>query len=236
MTPITDQPFNAVPPNLTAVDSYGWGVDRDPENLAIATDATAPRSPSNVIHGIFPAGWLGGTAPFRLERPFASQPRGTLFECLWFLHSSNFTDGGNTATKVSFYRGAGQNNWWGFESANGPDQFYFVLEIQGGGGDRTIRTSIPQGPGTTVFQAVPTGVWRKYEILTVSNTPGVANGILKVWANDVLIINLSDVAWWGAGQTPAWTGVAWEPVYGGGTHSPPVTMFQAFDHWYVSGK
>jgi len=236
LTPITDQPWNAAPPNLNAVDAYGWGVDRDPENLAIATDATAPRSPSNVIHGIIPAGWLGGTAPFRVERPFASQPRGTVFECLWFLHSPNFTDGGNFATKVSYYRGAGQNNWWGFESAGGPDQFYFTLEIQGGGGDRTIRTSIPQGPGTTIFQALPTGVWRKYEILTVSNTPGVANGILKVWANGVLIINLSDMAWWGAGQTPAWTGVAWEPVYGGGTHSPPVTMYQAIDHWYISGK
>jgi uncharacterized protein YjdB len=233
---VTDQPWNAVPPNLNAVDAAGWGVDRNPENLTIVTDPTAPRSASNVIHGIFPAGGAGGTAPFRVERPFASQRYSTIFECVWLMHSPNFTDNGNIGTKVSFYRGSGQNHYWGFESASGKDQFYFLVELQGGGGDRTIRTSVTQGPGTAVFQALPTGMWRRYEVLVSANTPGTANGILKVWADGVLIINLSDVAWWGAGQTPSWIGIAWEPVYGGVLHPIPVTMFQAIDHWYVSGK
>jgi uncharacterized protein YjdB len=236
LTMVSDQPWNAVPPNLNAVDAAGWGVDRNPENLTIVSDPTAPRSASNVVHGIFPAGGAGGTAPFRVERPFATQSYGTIFECVWLMHSPNFTDNGNIGTKVSFYRGSGQNHYWGFESASGKDQFYFLVELQGGGGDRTIRTSVTQGPGTAVFQALPTGVWRRYEVLVSANTPGTANGILKVWADGVLIINLSDVAWWGAGQTPSWTGIAWEPVYGGGLNPIPVTMFQAFDHWYVSGK
>jgi hypothetical protein len=227
LTPVTDQAWNAVPPNLNAVDAAGWGVDRDRENLAIVADPTAPRSPDNVIHGIFPAGGAGGTAPFRVERPFGSQRYSTIYECVWLMHSPNFTDNGNIGTKVSFYRGPGQNHYWGFESGAGTDQFFFLFELQDGGGDRTWRTT---------WTAKPLGVWHKYEVLTVSNTPGQNNGILRVWADGQLILQVTDVAFWGASQTAGWTGVAWEPVYGGGLHPIPVTMFQAVDHWYVSAK
>jgi hypothetical protein len=213
---------------LNSVDAYGWGVDRNPENIAIVSDTTAPRSANNVAHGIFNAGAPGGTAPFRVERPFGGKAYTTIYECVWMMHSANFTDGGNLGTKVSFYLGGGQNNYWAFDGgATGHDGFYFFFGIQGGGGDRSWRAS---------WSAKPLGVWHKYEILTVSNTPGQNNGILRVWADGQLILQSTDVAWWGATQTPAWTGVSWEPVYGGGLNPVPVTMFQAMDHWYVSVK
>ena len=66
--------------------------------------------------------------------------------------------------------------------------------------------------------------------------PGQANGILRVWADGTLIIEATDVAFWGATQTAGWTGVAWEPTYGGGLNPIPTTMFQAIDHWYISAK
>ncbi|MFL5613841.1 MAG: hypothetical protein ACJ796_09305 [Gemmatimonadaceae bacterium] len=228
LTAVSDQGWNAVPPNLDALDAAGWGVDRDRQNLAIVADPTAPRSPSNVIHGVFPAGNPGGTAPFRVERPFGTQRYTTIFECVWLMHSANFTDNHNLGTKVAFYRGPGQNNYWAFDGGvDSYDGFYFFFGIQGGGGDRDIRAK---------WSAKPLGVWHKYEVLTISNTPGQNNGILRVWADGQLIMDYTDVAFWSASQTPGWTGVAWEPVYGGGLNPIPVTMFQAIDHWYVSAK
>src|SRR5689334_25586 len=76
-TQIFSQPFDALPPNLNSRDQYNWGFDRDRAQCSIIADATALKSPSNVIDGLFDPAWFtantggaGGSAPFRLEGGF----------------------------------------------------------------------------------------------------------------------------------------------------------------------
>ncbi len=226
---ITDQPFDEVPPLRTAKDKYGWQVDRNRERLSIIQDPGAPRSPANVIAGKFPAGAKGGTAPFRVERSFNGTRYTTLFMCVWMKHSVNFTDNGNVGTKFSFYRGDGTNHYWGFDG--GPDgqddKFLFFFGLQRGAGNRDFRST---------YSATPLGVWRKYEVLTVGNTPGRADGVLRVWVDGQLVVNASDVAYWKSSQIPGFSGFAWEPVYGGGLNPVPHDMYMYVDHWFVSGR
>jgi hypothetical protein len=237
-TAISSQPWDAKPPNLNAVDAYGWGFNRDAAQVNIVTDATAPRSPSNVADGLFDPAWFtannagqGGTAPFSIERPFGRNVT-SIYQACWHKHSANFSDSGNIGTKCSFFRGAGSNHYWGFESADATDEFFFLVELQSGGGDRTLRTSAG-GDGTVqVFQAIPKNVWRRYEVLAIGNHPPAADGILRVWVDGVKIMEATNVAWFAAGQS--WNGIAWEPVYGGGLHAPSALMHMFVDHWYVS--
>ena len=226
LTSLTSTAWDAVPPYLDAVDANGWGFDRNQERVSIVSDPSAPRSPGNVAAGLFPAGWDGGRSPFRLERPFGRTYR-TIYQCLWLKHSPNFTDNGNVGTKVSFYRGEGTNHYWAFDGGSGTnDGFYFFFGLQAGAGNRDWRSN---------YSAKPLGVWRKYEILVVGNTPGQADGVVRVWVNGSKIIESTNVAYWTAAQTPGWHGIAWDPTYGGGTNRVPYDMYMSIDHWYVSG-
>ena len=229
MTMITNQPFDAVPPDLSAVDAHGWGFDRNRERLSIVSDPSAPKSPNNVAAGLFPQGWTGGRSPFRLERTFSATYT-TLYHCMWIKHSPNFTDNGNGLTKLIFWRGDGTNHYYAFESGNGGGQidgFYPKYTLQEGAGNRDFRSQ---------FSAKPLGVWRKYEILMIGSTGGQANGVLRIWVNGTPVIQATDVAYWNATQTPGWTGISWDPTYGGGGNNVPYDMYQYIDHWYVSGR
>jgi hypothetical protein len=225
MSSVFLQPFDRLPTtNGTRLD--GFYFDRNAERVTLES-ASAPEG-GTYAAGLFPAGWTAGRSPFRYERDFNATYT-TLYQCFWFRHSENFTDNGTGLNKVFFYRGSGTNHYYAFESGRNGEQdgFYPRITLQGGAGNRDIRTT---------YHAKPLGVWRKYEILMVGNTPGQADGIARIWVNGQLILDARDVAYWSASQTPGWHGVAWDPTYGGGGNNVPYDMYQYIDQWYVSGR
>jgi hypothetical protein len=229
LTPLFDQPWNAVPPVTPAVDNFGWNVRSLFEannKLSIANDPSAPKSQPNVMAGKFPAGSSGGSAPFRMNRPF-NRSTTALYGCLFTMLDPGFTNNGNVGTKFGFivspYLGTSSSIDAYLNLTNN-----LGINISGSGLNRNMQSS---------FSLVGhRGIWVKVEFLMVSNTQGNADGVARMWVNGIQVLSATDVQYFLATQVPSWILVTWNPTYGGGTNPVPYDMFQFIDDWYLSVK
>jgi hypothetical protein len=80
------------------------------------------------------------------------------------------------------------------------------------------------------------GVWYKYTIYTKMNSsPGVADGLLKIWINDVLKVNSSTVTYFTSGTSvTGWKQFDMAPAYGGGGSSNPSVGHAYYDDFIIS--
>lgn len=227
LSKVTDQPWNAAPPTLPAVDAAGWGLDQGRSNLVMVQDPSAPRSAPSVAAAKYTTSLEGGYEPFSIEVEFPARYT-TVYQCVWIKHSANFSFSGNMSSKVGFYRGLGTNHGWRFGSHDeGGDKMFYEFFLQEGAGYRDVMTD---------YQAKPLGEWHRYEVLVIGNSGGNANGVMKLWVDGTLQHQETNMAYWTASQTPGFHAWAWEPTYGGGRNSPREEMFLYVDHWYISGK
>ena len=83
------------------------------------------------------------------------------------------------------------SNWWGMGCCG-----QFILGV----GNQNVPT-----PGSTTNNpstySIPTNQWVCLETQEQMNTPGVANGISRAWADGVLILNKTDVKFRQTGDT-----------------------------------
>jgi hypothetical protein len=75
-----------------------------------------------------------------------------------------------------------------------------------------------------------------YEVYLKMNTPGVPDGIIKMWLDGVLLHDHRDVVWVADAAFPfkAFAGIKWDPTIGG--RSPAPEQWGRFDELYVSGR
>jgi hypothetical protein len=229
MTPVFNSPWDAVPPVAPANDAFGWNVRslfERTNKLFIRQDAAAPKSPSNVIEGVFPQGSSGGSAPFRLTRNF-NRNTAELYFCIFTMLDPQFTNNGNTGTKFGFiltpYAGgtSGLNHYFNLTTNLG-------INLQSAGAilNRNMRSS---------FSLVNhRGEWVKIEFYVKGNSVGNADGIARMWVNGVRVLDATDVQYFLPAQLPAFNGITWNPTYGGGSNPVPYDMSQFIDHWYLS--
>jgi hypothetical protein len=215
---ITNQTFDA----LTA---DGWGVEK--AGLTLATDATAPISPSSVLRATYPAGWSAGYAPGAVDRSLPSPT--SLYYRIIFKHSTNFegqTSGTNKLGYVWIH-----NNPSVFLSAEGRGSGNLVAHVRlQNVADRRDHLVPNQGPSGIISR----GVWHSWEVQLISNTPGTANGIVRAWLDGVLITQYTDVQFAGVGQSNTWDLISIYPVWGGVGSTVTSTMTLDFDNFYVS--
>ena len=228
-TTISDQPFNSTPVPFPGTDGPGWSTRAsDIFRLKVVPDPTAPRSPANVMAGLFQQGSKGGSAPFKMERRF---PRSVthLYMCIWQKLTPGFTSNGNTGTKFGFlitpYGTGAQRISHYFNLVSNPG-----INLESGGA--TLNRNMKSQYGMLNHL----GGWHKLEYLVISNTPGNQDGIARLWVDGVLQLDVTDVRYFFPNQTPSITGVTWNPTYGGGANPVPYDMTQYIDHWYISGR
>lgn len=94
---------------------------------------------------------------------------------------------------------------------------------------------------------VTKGLWQRVEVEAIANTPGVTNGIVRLWlsnynANGVLVsgptklIEALGIGWSNVGQATTWTSCSWSPIYGGtATGTLATTIYEWMDHIHVAG-
>ncbi len=126
--------------------------------------------------------------------------------------SSNWTNGGNTGTKQIFI--------------NGGDYL---------GGDFNPQFMGVQGPSENfpgTAPGTPPGEYYDCEYLYTAGTPGGRDGTFKAWINGVLLNDASDVPWFLTGETPEFTGLYYDPTYGGGRRPPPADQFYEIAYMY----
>ncbi len=216
MTLLNERPFNSL------TENPGWITN----NLTITQDATAPKSPVNIIRATYPAGFAGGSSPGIAE--FSHPGHRVIYISYWAKLSANFW-GHLTGVNKQLYE-------WG----NGNGIFYF--EAAGvGSGSLTPRVVLQGTPADAVLSPnlvptarIPRGVWYNVEIVLNGNSSGSADGSVDWWLDGVHVGSYTGLQYT-SGAT-SWGIFQFQPVWGGVTDVVPATMTLDWDHLYISGK
>jgi hypothetical protein len=223
MTSIKERSFSSL------TEDPSWSTLASP-GATIATDATAPQSPSSTLHFNYPAGFTGGVSAANTETSVGSYR--VFYFCYWIKHSSNWQGHDTGISKHGYV-------WMG----NTP---IFVYEADGAGSD-PLHTrmalqavvSQPNADGWYDQNLVPTatftrGQWDYVEILLTGNTSGTANGAMDVYLNGVHVSHWASIQY--SAGTTQWNLFRIYPVWGGIGDVVNADQYLAWDHVYMSGK
>lgn len=222
-TPITDRAFNA------KVED-GWTASSSPL-FTIETDATAPRSPSNVGQMLYPAGFVGGGEPAWTERVFSGLTYTRIYASFWIIISANWQGHDSHVNKVGFF-------WIHDDPAVFPN---IVGKDDGPLSPEIWLQNIPDifarnlTPNVNAVEFTRGG-WHHWGIVLVSNTGDNADGQAHWWLDGVKVGQYLDVKFGTALQGKVWQSFNWRPIWGGVGDVVLLPMYMQMDHIYVSGS
>ena len=178
----------------------------------------------------FPAGMESGIAPDIVYTTFPAEDE--LFIRFYFKLSANFQ--WHPITQKLIYFHCGQVD---FEDTN------HVLSVGHWGHAVSLVTQHNKGleMDEQVFHSgnvsmITKNVWHKIVMHLVINKPGKYDGIARVWLNDKLAIDRSDVMWLITGDHGGWNDFTFTPVFGGGGPSVTQTMYLYFDNLIIQNS
>ncbi len=220
LTVMTDQPWDELA-------SLGWGhVDRT-STSRIATDATAPRSPVNVLECTYPEGFPGGYSPASDYYTFYQLPEvRDLFVGLWFKVSDPWQGGGNGFNTFSYLRldGGGMIAVPMYGPSTGPFDIRIVEKWSGGS---MLAPNVRVG-------RVTLGAWHRLELhLRYDSAPGAADGVVDWWLDGELVGSYRNRSF------PAGTGFlsySIAPTWGAVGESKTEADYLRVDHTFISGN
>ena len=212
---VVEQPFNSL--TVSGItNEYGGG--------QIATDGTAPLSPPNILQECAGPGPGPGTAVNLWTTLNTTQA----YVGFWF--KKNYSAGPGAMHKITFLKSngvpaylLGYGNGWNLQWDLQPDsESVNNCHIPGAWGDvncHLFPSSISLNSGT----------WYRIEYLVRTSTSSTSrNGIIKMWVNGAVVMNLTNVNW---------PGVLYQaeinPTWDGGTPHPTQEC-QWFDHYRIA--
>jgi hypothetical protein len=249
LTTISDNEFSSpapaavgsTTPMRVGVTGVEWQVYlRDAGAQRLASDPTAPRSPSQVMLLWYPKGLASGYSP-AVSMGYTTREYSTWYEAGWFKigDSTGFAAHGILMKALGF---------WSVNGSGSDNQFFAALEpttVGHNGIEKQFRWRfLQQGvaarhvyPNINVDKRIIAGRWHRYEILMGINDIGVANGTLKVWLDGMLQYDYRDWTWRTSSAPRGFYGRKLDPVWGGtGNEAKIRDDFIAFDHIRASGR
>jgi hypothetical protein len=223
MTSIKERSFNSL------TEDPSWSTLASP-GATIATDASAPQSPSNTLHFNYPAGFAGGSSAANTETSVGSYR--VFYFCYWIKHSSNW-QGHVTGISKHGYVWMGNNPLFVYEAEGaGSNPLYTRMALQG-------VVAQPNSDGWYGQNLVPSatftrGQWDLVEILLTGNTSGTADGAMDVYLDGVHVSHWTGIQY--SSGTTAWNLFRIYPVWGGIGDVVNAAQYQAWDQVYMSGK
>ena len=224
---ISDEPFEEVPPVTPQKGLHGWSLRSKAERQKI-TLQTDPLMGS-AVQATFPAGAPGGRGPFLLANRFARDVA-AIYMCITMKLDPRWTNNGNVGTKWGFFLTPYTrpphkvNHFFNLADRLG-------IQLQSGSHARLNRNV-----WSRFNVARNLGRWLKVEILVRGNSLGRADGTAQMWVNGQQVLNEFDIRYFFPEQQAAFSGVTWNPTYGGGHNPVPYDMHQWIAHWYISGQ
>ncbi len=205
--------------------------------LTMIGGAQPTPAPGSGLRVTYSPSLAGGNSPGQLGTgDFANAGTGTLYVRYNSRTSVGFTTNGNTDIKNfephTFQEGASsgeENHILALWAVGSSSQLSPLIGLQG----PYTASNIHPNPAVIVSD----GNWHTIEWLLVQDSPaGAGNGTAQVWVDGTQVINTNTVTWLGSGNQRGWKALVCDPTYGGGTASPPTTMYWDFDQLYVSTK
>lgn len=231
MTVIADRNFNAVVEG--GFDGFGTGPPfggNDSTPFAIVTDATAPRSPSNVLRAHYLSTDDPGGAP--AHSGIAHADFAKIYCCVAIKLSSNWVGNATGVNKFGYEWDSAGPAW--FFGAQGEDSgplapCCFFQNMEGADPGFT--------PPNLTSDVITRGQWFVMEWYIQGNTAGNNNGVCDMWFNGVHCTHITGIGW----TTAATVFAIFEiyPIWGGGSAAFPIPaagMDMDWDALYVAGK
>jgi hypothetical protein len=204
---LVDEPWNTRTPS-------GW---QGPcsggcsSHVAVVADATAPRSPSNVLQFTYQGVTGAGDGVGQIVKTWPGVK--TLYLAFWFKHSTNWRNCDSGINKMVYFGNAAQNdNIINFEGGS-----VTVYQQNGINDHGRMGTGAPAAKGQ----------WHFFEMVAT------IDGRLAQWVDGRSNGDRNDLRW----QSSAFTAVDVDPIWGGGcTGSTAAGQTFEIDHLYISGK
>jgi len=219
-----------------------WG-DDDPDRqwgrqALVVPDASTPGAAASLelrlpagLAGGYGASKVGNHPDWRGSGPLwwpPSMNTGYLYLGMWVKFAPNFTLNGNVGQKIFYLKSdlapnARLNHMLGLMVNNGEggNQLWPAYEPQ----NPTNRYGVPATPRNDLND----GRWHQLEYLQLPNTPGTADGTLKIWVDGRLEGSWTNAMFFDRTQVPSVNRLEINPIYGGGSHPVPV------DEWIRLG-
>jgi hypothetical protein len=224
LTPISDRGF------LSKVEN-GWR-DRGDPTFNIITDSTAPASPSPVGKAVYPAGFLGGTAP--LNTWLDLQPKRTqVYASFWVKFSSNWTGHPSGMNKIMHFWIGGTNKVVFKAMGIGKNPLIASFHLQG---VNHVPASYNLVSNTANAGTIVRGRWHHVEISVTANTGSRSDGKVTWWLDGQLIGNYTNCSFVTTSQGHQFTQVSWSPTWGGVGGTVPSAQDMQIDNIYVSAR
>ena len=227
-----DEAFNAIP-------ASGW-VDVDTTGLmTITQDATAPLSPPSVLQFSYPVGFVGAKAPDTYATDWSAPTPRRVYGGFWWKANANWQDNSANVNKMAFFQldssmGGVFIDCYGVYP-NGPYHVEAALEIPTTDSrDRLVPTgdgAHQDGNGNwQVLHPLAMGQWNQIEWQIEMGTPGMANGIIRWWANGILVGEYRDITFPAVGITE----FQFSPTFGGAADTKTQQDYFWFDHVFLA--
>lgn len=225
----TNKEFNSLSELETSNDP-NWYITSLVGSKSITQDAQAPVSPPNVLTHTYPAGFNGGAAG--TSAGFINQSYDEIYVCLDCKWDENWQDHPTGTNKVFFitiddFGGGGDPVFLSYNTQQQDPRL--IMFLQGPSVGRTL-------PRIQEFNPVK-GQHHTVEIYLKTNTAdGVADGIARMWVDDNLVTDVSDVEFWNGASAGKFNTVKLEPTWGGsgGVVVDPFSLYH--DQIYVAGQ
>ena len=215
----------------------------------ITPPSHAPASPNPIGEVALPTGFPGGNTPGSVwTKDFTTNNWTHLYMAITVQLSSNWYGNGSGVNKV-LIANIHQNPCFVLSaSGSGTGALVWQFRLQnlgiGAGGTAGSAVNLNANLGSG---AVTRGLWQRVEVEAIGNTPGVSDGVLRMWLTNynssgqvvsgpTKIAEYTNVGWSASGQSNLWNAVSWNPIWGGIGGTIPATQYQWMDRLAVGGR
>jgi len=227
LTLISNRPFNAI-------NELGWADEGN--GGTVIQDPTAPKSPTNILRTVLPAGFQGGGGTEWGEMNFLAK---TVYVSMWTRESANWEGHEGSLTNKRFYIYTTTDVpsiFLSMEgSGSGPLQPYIEGQNIVKGGEGYGDPQNPDwGPNLVPAAQAVRGQWHNIELVISMNSVGQADGYFDLWLDGVHISHYTGIMF--QSSSPSWRLLHYTNLWGGGGGTVAQTMWLDWDNLYISGK
>lgn len=227
------------PAGATVLTDWGWpsltgsGWHDEGGGTSVASDGTAPLSPSSVLQQTFYTGMPAGISPGNSWYAFP-QPTKEVYVGFFWKVNAGFQQHSSNLTKILFLSTTQSNPLFFYMGGPQGSSYQIGMQYQNSTIDNSHISGYPGIIGTFNIggsQSVTAGAWARIELYVKrSTTASSKDGILRFWVNGALAREFTNMNF----EPYDFASVPIVPVWGGVGGTKSQTDYFWYDHIHIS--